>query len=256
MNEESGMNPRLEGLRRWWLPATALALVLVLNFWCQLHGSVLGLGPVTFDISLPWALKAALGWVVALSVLSRRGGRFLDSTLAARHRWLARALMLVAILAVTMGNELLLIRGEAPLALWLYERLPLHVLFASLLVGGYLLLRAREQAGNPAAAPAGAEPLLVEVMTGTGRTQVRVADIECLEADRNYINVHTPQRSYLLRQTLSSLEKSLSPRDFQRVHRSIIVNRAKIRERRSGGVLVLSSGRVVRVSRAFWHHLR
>jgi DNA-binding LytR/AlgR family response regulator len=88
-------------------------------------------------------------------------------------------------------------------------------------------------------------------MTGTGRTSVRVDDIECLEADRNYVNVHTPDRSYLLRQTLTSLEKSLQPRDFLRVHRSIIVNRAMIRERRGGGVLVLRSGRVVRMSRAF-----
>ena len=91
-------------------------------------------------------------------------------------------------------------------------------------------------------------------MTGTGRTRIRLQDIECLEADRNYVNVHTPQRSYLLRQTLSSLENSLQPGNFLRVHRSIIVNRAMIRERRRGGVLVLCSGRTVRVSRSFSHH--
>jgi DNA-binding LytR/AlgR family response regulator len=91
----------------------------------------------------------------------------------------------------------------------------------------------------------------VEVMTGTGRTQVALEDIECLEADRNYINVHTAQRSYLLRQTLASLEQSLNSEVFLRVHRSVIVNRRKIRERRNGGVLVLDSGRTVRVSRAF-----
>jgi DNA-binding LytR/AlgR family response regulator len=63
--------------------------------------------------------------------------------------------------------------------------------------------------------------------------------------------VHTPQRSYLLRQTLGSLEKSLRSEAFLRVHRSMIVNRARIRERRSGGVLVLDSGRKVQVSRGF-----
>jgi DNA-binding LytR/AlgR family response regulator len=90
-------------------------------------------------------------------------------------------------------------------------------------------------------------------MTGTGRTRIRLQDIECLEADRNYINVYTPQRSYLLRRTLNSMEKSLPAGDFLRVHRSIIVNRAMIRERRHGGVLVLCSGRAVRVSRGFAH---
>jgi DNA-binding LytR/AlgR family response regulator len=242
------MNLRVAG--RWWLLAPAVGLVLVLNFWCQLHGSVMGVGPVAFSISLPWALKASLGWVVALAALWRHGPRMLDSGLATRRRWLARMLTVAGVLAITMGNEFVLIRGDSPAALWLYERLPLHMLFASLLVGGYLLLRAR-----PPAAPREAADSLVEVMTGTGRARIRLDDIECLEADRNYINVHTTQRSYLLRQTLGSLEKSLAARDFQRVHRSIIVNRAKIRERRRGGVLVLSSGRTVRVSRAFSERL-
>jgi DNA-binding LytR/AlgR family response regulator len=88
-------------------------------------------------------------------------------------------------------------------------------------------------------------------MTGTGRTRVRIEDIESLEADRNYVSVHTPQRSYLVRQTLGSLEASLRSETFLRIHRSTIVNRNRIRERRPGGVLVLQSGRTVRVSRAF-----
>jgi DNA-binding LytR/AlgR family response regulator len=85
----------------------------------------------------------------------------------------------------------------------------------------------------------------------TPKPRMRSEDIECLEADRNYVSVHTPQRTYLLRRTLASLEQSLQPGTFLRVHRSIIVNRAMIRERRAGGLLVLSSGRTVRVSRGF-----
>ena len=96
---------------------------------------------------------------------------------------------------------------------------------------------------------------MLDVMTGIGRTRVRVAEIECLEADRNYVSVHTPQRSYLVRQTLGSLEAALRSGTFLRIHRSSIVNRAMIRERRPGGVLVLHSGRTVRVSRAFSNRL-
>jgi DNA-binding LytR/AlgR family response regulator len=235
----------------------AAALVLILNFWCQLHGAVLGGSPVAFDTSMPWALKSALGWVLAGSLLALLGARV--AMRQSKPAWPMAALLPVAVVTLTIGSEVLVIRGDTPVLLWIYNRLPTHALFAVLLVAAWLLLRARQEGRAAPAASRdetsedGVSPphSLVEVMTGTGRTQVRIADIECLEADRNYINVHTPQRSYLLRQTLSSLEKSLDARDFRRVHRSIIVNRTMIRERRSGGVLVLSSGRQVRVSRAF-----
>jgi DNA-binding LytR/AlgR family response regulator len=92
----------------------------------------------------------------------------------------------------------------------------------------------------------------IEVMTGTGRTKVCIEHVECLQAERNYINVvHSSGREYLLRQTMSATERSLDPTRFIRVHRSTIVNRDFIKERRRDGVLVLSSGRIVRVSRAY-----
>jgi hypothetical protein len=232
---------------RWLLISPALALILM--FWCRLHGQALGVGPVGFDVSAPWALKSTLGWTIAGSLLALYGARLLESGFAKRHHWQARAALVAGVLSITLANELWLLADETPARLWLYDRLPLHLPFALLLVSGYLLLQARRRAREPvAAAPI---PATVEVMTGTGRTRVALYEIECLESDRNYVNVHTPQRSYLLRQTLSSLEKSLCPRQFLRVHRSIIVNRAQIRERRQGGVLVLRSGRTVKVSRAF-----
>lgn len=261
------MSTRNEGLWRWlWLSP---ALVVAQALWCSLHGRALGDAAVGFEIALPWAIKSAAGWTLAGVILGAVGHRVFGSSLAQSHRWRVRALVVAAVFVVTMSSETWLLSGDNALAEWWYNRAPLHLTFATLLVGGYLLLRARHEAqvvrgSAPSAAskvvsaPALAtppEPIVVEVMTGTGRTQVRLEDIECLEADRNYINVHTRARSYLLRQTLSSLEKSLEPRDFMRIHRSIIVNRAMIRERRGGGVLVLNSGRVVRVSRAFARQL-
>jgi hypothetical protein len=232
---------------RWLLISPALALVLM--FWCRLHGQALGVGPVGFDVSAPWALKSTLGWTIAGLLLALYGARVLGAGFAKRHPWPARAALVAGVLAITLANELWLLAEETPAGLWLYDRVPMHLPFAILLVSGYLLLQARRPP-REAAGPA-SMPRTVEVMTGTGRTHVALDEIECLEADRNYVNVHTPQRSYLLRQTLGSLEKSLCPQDFLRVHRSIIVNRALIRERRRGGVLVLRSGRTVKVSRAF-----
>lgn len=229
-----------------WLLA-ALALVLVRAFWCQLHGAATDGTAVGFDVAAPWGLKAAAGWLLAAALLARFGGRLLKSGFAKRNAGVARALLLVALVVITLGSETWLLAKDQVLGLWIYERLPPHLTFAGLLLGGYLLSRAHRRE-IPAAA---VTPALVEVMTGTGRAQVRIDDIECLEADRNYVSVHTRERSYLLRQTLASLEKSLRADDFLRVHRSTIVNRALIRERRPGGVLVMRSGRTVRVSRAF-----
>lgn len=232
---------------RWWMLAPVL--VFVLMFWCQLHGLITGRSLVSFGVSAHWALKASLGWIIAAALLARFGAALMATRLARRHPWAAGASMSACVAVITLATELWLHSPATDTGLWLYGRLPPHFFFSALLVGGFLWLRSR----RPARAESSAATM-VEVMTGTGRTQIRLQDIECLEAERNYINVHTPQRSYLLRQTLSSLEKSLQARDFLRIHRSTIVNRAMIRERRQGGVLVLSSGRTVRVSRGFNHH--
>jgi DNA-binding LytR/AlgR family response regulator len=56
---------------------------------------------------------------------------------------------------------------------------------------------------------------------------IRIAarDIERIEAERDYMRLHTGQRSYLLHQTISALEQRLDPNQFQRIHRSHIVRR-------------------------------
>lgn len=56
---------------------------------------------------------------------------------------------------------------------------------------------------------------------------IRIAaiDIERIEAERDYMRLYTGQRSYLLHQTISTLEQRLNPEQFQRIHRSHIVRR-------------------------------
>jgi DNA-binding LytR/AlgR family response regulator len=234
---------------RWWLSAPLL--VLVLMAWCQLHGLALGEHAVSLDISFPWAVKISVGWILAGALLLRFGPALLARS---ARRWQPRAVLFAAIVTITLASEYWLLPSDKLFTHWSYERGPVHATFAILMLGAWLLSQARRpQDARPVSlpAPAPSAPAMLEVLTGTGRTQVRLDEIECLEADRNYINVHTGQRSYLLRQTLASFEKSVAASEFQRIHRSIIVNRSKIRERRRGGVLVLSSGRTVRISRAF-----
>jgi DNA-binding LytR/AlgR family response regulator len=55
--------------------------------------------------------------------------------------------------------------------------------------------------------------------------RIAAVDIERIEAERDYMRLHTAGRSYLLHQTISALEERLNPQQFQRIHRSHIVRR-------------------------------
>ncbi|MGJ9418344.1 LytR/AlgR family response regulator transcription factor [Massilia sp. CMS3.1] len=58
--------------------------------------------------------------------------------------------------------------------------------------------------------------------------QVRVADILWIEAQGNYVALHTAAGSPLHRVALSRLEEHLDPAQFLRVHRSSIVRREQV----------------------------
>jgi two-component system LytT family response regulator len=56
------------------------------------------------------------------------------------------------------------------------------------------------------------------------------ADIDCIEASRNYICIRVAKESYRLRCTMQQAEQMLDRSRFLRIHRSIIINTLKIRE--------------------------
>jgi two-component system LytT family response regulator len=108
--------------------------------------------------------------------------------------------------------------------------------------------------------PSGA-PLEVLLVKDGGKTQlIRVTELTHLEAEGNYVALHTPSGKYLLHETLSALETVLNPRLFCRVHRSIIVQVTVIKEIRShfngDYTLLLNTGKQVRLSRNFKQHLK
>ncbi len=86
---------------------------------------------------------------------------------------------------------------------------------------------------------------------------IRIAslDIERVEAERDYMRLHTGGRSYLLHQTISVLEQRLDPARFQRIHRSHIVRHDLITGLRheGGGVwhAVLNNGESMRIGRKY-----
>src|SRR3970040_943755 len=81
-----------------------------------------------------------------------------------------------------------------------------------------------------------------------------VAEIEWTEAADYTVRIHTPERTYTTRETLSGIAEQLDPRVFVRVHRSTIVNIDRVREVQpyfhGAYILVLQDGTEIRLSRA------
>ncbi|MEW6990667.1 LytR/AlgR family response regulator transcription factor [Colwelliaceae bacterium 6441] len=55
-------------------------------------------------------------------------------------------------------------------------------------------------------------------------------DIYWIEAEGDYVSVHTLEKSHLVRETMKNMETRLHNQGFQRVHRSCIVNLTYVRE--------------------------
>jgi len=95
----------------------------------------------------------------------------------------------------------------------------------------------------------------VAVRKGDRIVVVRTEAIEWLEAQGNYVRLHTAETSYLTREPLHQFASTLDPASFVRVHRSAIVNIDRVRELRiddeSRLSLVLSGAHVVRAGAAY-----
>ena len=85
--------------------------------------------------------------------------------------------------------------------------------------------------------------------------RVDVDTIEHIEAAGDYMCIYTGDNSLILRETMKDLERRLDPKNFQRVHRSTIVNLDQVRQVKphTNGecFLVLDSGAEVKVSRSY-----
>jgi two-component system, LytTR family, response regulator len=59
---------------------------------------------------------------------------------------------------------------------------------------------------------------------------VEVDDLDWIQGAENYVELHAGPACHLLHATMNTLEKSLDPEIFLRIHRSIIVNLGRIRD--------------------------
>jgi len=99
------------------------------------------------------------------------------------------------------------------------------------------------------------EPRADTLVATTGRRSVvlAISEIDWVEAQDYCVLVHIAKTSYLLRDSIRRLEPRLAEHGFLRVHRSALVNRARVRELRRptqrDWYLVLEDGTELPVSR-------
>ena len=83
--------------------------------------------------------------------------------------------------------------------------------------------------------------------------KVAIADIQYIEAERNYCRIYCSEKEHLLVMTLKDMEAKLPSHPFVRIHRSYIVNLRNIDEVTSQNVSI--GGNTLPVSKAFKEEL-
>ncbi len=125
--------------------------------------------------------------------------------------------------------------------------------------GQRLQVLAQQVAGLVSVAAAPATPtrhLERLVVREAGRvTLLPVEQIDWIEADDYYVQVHVGAHSHLLRQPLRELETQLDPQRFLRIHRSTLVNVARVKSLEplfhGEYLVVLQDGRKLKLSRSY-----
>jgi two-component system LytT family response regulator len=91
--------------------------------------------------------------------------------------------------------------------------------YASQLLEALAVVQRQQQYQERIAVPVNGRVLLVDTK-----------DIHWIEAERNCVRLHVGKLTYEVRNTLSNLESRLNPKQFARIHRSTLVNIAKVKE--------------------------
>lgn len=120
---------------------------------------------------------------------------------------------------------------------------------------GRAVERALSRRSSGAAREAGAWLTEMWVPHRSELLRIEVAQVSRIDAERDYVRLHVGDRSYLLLQTIASLEQRLDPAEFIRIHRSTILRRDSIRGLRHDGLGVwsaeLEDGEALRIGRTY-----
>ncbi len=134
------------------------------------------------------------------------------------------------------------------------QREQLMALLADLTGKGEIAPDALAVAGQ-GASPHRRYATLLPIRSGRETVRLDVATIDWIDAAGDYMCLHAAGQTHVLRATMKELEDMLDPAVFQRVHRSTIVNLARVRSLRphlnGECFLKLQSGQEIKLSRSF-----
>ena len=255
---------RLKHLCVVWIALIGAALVYC-EFWEVVHGG----RAVKWSASLAWSLEAWTGWILLTVVTVRFSGR-LRAWIDGARRGVPRLLaMMLALSACALGCEWvvqLIVAAHGWLDAWVsiwvlaYHRAPFYLLGAAGLVAWARFSSAPGRSAYVGEAPEASDlapaadlaPEVIVIRSRTGEIAVRVERIEALIAAENYAILCTDEgREFLHRTTLAGFAASLGSTRMVRIHRSAFVNPAHVHQRLPRNRLKLTSGRVLRVGKAF-----
>ena len=113
----------------------------------------------------------------------------------------------------------------------------------------------RRSAPTSGAAAAASARTHVAIKTNGKILFLRAEEVDWVEAADNYVRVHVGHDAHLVRETLNAMQTRLDPARFLRIHRSALVNVARIRELRpwfhGDYVVLLTNGRELTLSRSY-----
>ncbi|GGC28511.1 DNA-binding response regulator [Novosphingobium marinum] len=90
--------------------------------------------------------------------------------------------------------------------------------------------------------------------------RIAASDVKQIDAERDYVRLHTDNGSFLLLQTIAGLEERLDPEQFIRIHRSTILRRNHIKGLRHEGLGVwcveTEDGDALRIGRTYLSNVK
>ncbi len=96
---------------------------------------------------------------------------------------------------------------------------------------------------------------ILTVSGENGLVPLPVESIYWLESNKNYIDIHSENEKYRLRNSMGTIEGELNPDTFFRIHRSYIVNKEMIKTlkhwRRGEYLITLKNQKILTSSRGF-----
>ena len=135
------------------------------------------------------------------------------------------------------------------------QREQLMALLAEVKGNGEITVDAAPAPAAGSAPPAPRFARMLPIRSGRETVRLDVTTIDWIDAAGDYMCLHADGQTHVLRATMKELEEMLDPAVFQRVHRSTIVNLARVKSLRphlnGECFLKLQSGQEVKLSRSF-----